>query len=106
MDRNIGVGLKSQSHLPVLDPDHRDFDHALAAYSSSNHHRFAVFPRQDQHGIASIRVTDARIRNRQCGEPSDRVNTKKADVVAYPWVFAHVGLLTDGPPGTAGLRFI
>src|SRR5688572_33069551 len=56
MDRNIGVGLETQSHVPVLDPDHRDFDHALKAYRSSNHHRLVVFPRQHQHGIVSICV--------------------------------------------------
>jgi len=32
MDWNIGVGLETQSHSPVLDLDHRDFDHALKAY--------------------------------------------------------------------------
>jgi hypothetical protein len=30
---------------------------------------------------------------------------KKADVVEHPWVFDHVGLLVNGPPGTAGLPF-
>jgi hypothetical protein len=30
---------------------------------------------------------------------------KKADVVEYPEVFDHVGLLVDQPPGTAGLLF-
>jgi hypothetical protein len=28
---------------------------------------------------------------------------KKADVAEHPGVFDHVGLLVDGPPGTAGL---
>jgi hypothetical protein len=31
---------------------------------------------------------------------------KKADVVEHPQVFGHVGLLFNGPPGTAGLPFI
>src|SRR5208337_3332645 len=31
---------------------------------------------------------------------------KKADVVQHPEVFDHVGLLVNGPPGTAGLPFI
>jgi hypothetical protein len=31
---------------------------------------------------------------------------KKADVVEYPEVFDHVGLLVNEPPGTAGLLFI
>jgi hypothetical protein len=31
---------------------------------------------------------------------------KKADVAEHPGVFDHVGLLVDGPPGTAGLPFI
>jgi hypothetical protein len=31
---------------------------------------------------------------------------KKADVVEHPEVCDHVGLLVDGPPGTAGLPFI
>ena len=31
---------------------------------------------------------------------------KKADVAEHPKVFHHVGLLTNGPPGTAGLLFI
>jgi len=32
--------------------------------------------------------------------------TKEADVIGHPWVFNHVGLLVNGPPGTAGLPFI
>jgi hypothetical protein len=31
---------------------------------------------------------------------------KKADVVEYPEVFDHVGLLVNGSPGLAGLPFI
>jgi hypothetical protein len=31
---------------------------------------------------------------------------KKADVVENPKVFDHVGLLANGPPGTAGVPFI
>jgi hypothetical protein len=31
--------------------------------------------------------------------------TKKADVAEHPEVFDHVGLLVNGPPGTAGLPF-
>jgi hypothetical protein len=31
---------------------------------------------------------------------------KKADVEGHPWVFLHVGLLVDEPPGPAGLPFI
>jgi hypothetical protein len=31
---------------------------------------------------------------------------KKADVGEHPEVFTHVGLLFNGPPGTAGLPFI
>ncbi len=31
---------------------------------------------------------------------------KKADVVEHPQVFDHVGLLVNGPSGTAGLPFI
>ena len=31
---------------------------------------------------------------------------KKADVVEYPEVLHHVGLLAIEPPGTAGLLFI
>ena len=31
---------------------------------------------------------------------------KKADVMEHPWVFDHVGLLVNGPPGAAGLPFI
>ena len=38
--------------------------------------------------------------------PQDRSRTKKADVAEYPEVFRHVGLLTNEPPGTAGLPFI
>jgi hypothetical protein len=30
---------------------------------------------------------------------------KKADVVEHPKVFDHVGLLVNGPPGTAELPF-
>jgi hypothetical protein len=93
MDWNIGVGIETQSHSPVLNLEHRDLDHALKAHRSPNYNRFVVFSGQDQHGIASIRV-------------SNRANTKKADVVAHPGVFDHVGLLTDEPPGMAGLRFI
>jgi len=32
--------------------------------------------------------------------------TKKTDVSEHPEVFDHVGLLVNGPPGTAGLPFI
>jgi hypothetical protein len=102
MDRNISVGLETQSHLPLLDSDDGDFDHALKACRSPNHNRFLVFPGQNQHGVASIRVTDHRT-SRIGGTVKlpHRVNTKKADVVAHPLVFDHVGLLTDEPPGTA-----
>ena len=31
---------------------------------------------------------------------------KKADVAERPAAFDHVGLLVNGPPGTAGLPFI
>jgi hypothetical protein len=31
---------------------------------------------------------------------------KKADVAEHPEVFHHVGLLSNEPPGTAGLLFI
>jgi hypothetical protein len=58
MDWNIGVSLETQSHVPVLNREHGDFDHALKAYRSSNYNRFIVFSGQDQHGIASIRITD------------------------------------------------
>jgi hypothetical protein len=30
---------------------------------------------------------------------------KKADMVEHPEVFDHIGLLVNGPPGTAGLPF-
>ena len=33
-------------------------------------------------------------------------SAKKADVVEYPGVFDHVGLLVNEPPGAAGLLFI
>jgi hypothetical protein len=32
--------------------------------------------------------------------------TKKADMAEHPEVLDHVGLLTNEPPGTAGLPFI
>ena len=32
--------------------------------------------------------------------------SKKTDVVKHPEVFDHVGLLVNGPPGTARLPFI
>jgi hypothetical protein len=35
-----------------------------------------------------------------------RQEQKKADVADHPKVFDHVGLLTNEPPGTAGLLFI
>lgn len=35
-----------------------------------------------------------------------RQATKKADVAEHPKVFDHVGLLTNEPPGTAGLLFV
>jgi hypothetical protein len=35
-----------------------------------------------------------------------RPGQKKADVVEHPEAFEHVGLLVNGPPGTAGLPFI
>jgi hypothetical protein len=31
---------------------------------------------------------------------------KKADVVEYPWVIDHIGLLFNEPPGMPGLPFI
>jgi hypothetical protein len=36
----------------------------------------------------------------------DMAPKKKADVIKYHQVFDHVGLLFNGPPGTAGLPFI
>ena len=33
-------------------------------------------------------------------------NEKKADAVEHPGVLNRVGLLVNGPPGTAGLPFI
>src|SRR5690348_15005878 len=33
-------------------------------------------------------------------------SVKKADVFEHPEAFEHVGLLSNGPPGTAGLPFI
>ena len=35
-----------------------------------------------------------------------RSRTKKADVAEHPQVFHHVGLLSNEPPGTAGLLSI
>jgi hypothetical protein len=35
-----------------------------------------------------------------------RVKKKKADVAEHPKVFDHVGLLSNEPPGTAGLLSI
>jgi hypothetical protein len=35
--------------------------------------------------------------------PKRRVAKKKADVIEYTTVLAHVGLLVNQPPGTAGL---
>jgi hypothetical protein len=32
-------------------------------------------------------------------------HTKKADVIEHLEAFDHVGLLVNGPPGTAGLPF-
>jgi hypothetical protein len=37
---------------------------------------------------------------------ANQQDTKKADVAEHPKVFHHVGLLTNGPPGAAGLLFI
>jgi len=34
MDRNIGASLETQSHAPVLNLDHRDFEHLLAEIAS------------------------------------------------------------------------
>jgi hypothetical protein len=102
MDRNIGVGFETQSHLPLLDSDDGDFDHAIKACRSPNHNRFLVFPRQDQHRVASIRVTDHRAsRIGGAVKLPHQVDTKKADVVAHHLMVDHVGLLTDVPPGTA-----
>jgi hypothetical protein len=81
IDRNIRVRFETQSHTPVPNLDHRDLDHALKAYGSPNHYCFVVFPRQDQHGIASILVTDSpRLQKRRCSEPYRIEGTKKADV--------------------------
>ncbi len=32
--------------------------------------------------------------------------TKKADVAEHFWVFDHVGVLVNEPPGNAGLPFV
>jgi hypothetical protein len=37
--------------------------------------------------------------------PGATATEKKADGVEHPEVFDHVGLLVNGPPGTAGLPF-
>jgi len=34
-----------------------------------------------------------------------RLGAKKTDVEEHPGVFGHVGLLVNGPPGSAGLPF-
>jgi hypothetical protein len=39
-------------------------------------------------------------------ESDRRHGNKKADVTRHPKVLNHVGLLINGPPGTAGLPFI
>jgi hypothetical protein len=49
MDGNIGIDLEAQSHAPAFDLEHRDLEHAMEAVGPSDHHRFPVFPRQDQH---------------------------------------------------------
>ena len=41
-----------------------------------------------------------------CDRPRSPRAKKKADVAEHPEVFDHVGLLVNGPPGTAGLPFI
>jgi hypothetical protein len=38
--------------------------------------------------------------------PSCTTENTKADVAEHPMVFDHVGLLSNKPPGTAGLFFI
>jgi hypothetical protein len=37
---------------------------------------------------------------------TETASKKKADVAEHTKVFDHVGLLVNGPPGTAGLPFI
>jgi hypothetical protein len=40
-------------------------------------------------------------------QPSSRSEgEKKTDVIEHPEVFGHVGLLVNGPSGTAGLPFV
>ena len=78
MNRNIHVGLETQSHVSLLDPEHRDFDRSIKAFRSSDHYRFVVFPRQDQHGISSIRVTDVPNPESAMREPFESSEYKKS----------------------------
>jgi len=54
MDRNIGIDLETQSDLPAIDLEHRNFEHALEAGGASDDHSFLAFPRQNQHGRTSV----------------------------------------------------
>jgi hypothetical protein len=47
-----------------------------------------------------------RVRNPIVKHSSPLRRNKKADVVEHPQVFDHVGLLSNEPPGLAGLPFI
>jgi hypothetical protein len=42
----------------------------------------------------------------RCSRPACSEAKKKADVTEHHQVFGHVGLLANGPPGTAGLPLL
>jgi hypothetical protein len=42
----------------------------------------------------------------QASDGPEHASEKKTDVSEHPEVFEHVGLLVNGPPGTAELSFI
>jgi hypothetical protein len=44
MDRNTGIDLESQSHVPAADPEHSDLEYALEAGGTADHNRFVRFP--------------------------------------------------------------
>ena len=54
MHRNLGIDIEAKADLVVSNLEHRDFEQELEAVSATDHNRFLVFSRQDQHKRTSV----------------------------------------------------
>src|SRR5437764_15433733 len=50
MNGNLFIDLKAQSHISLVNLEHRNFEQALEAGGPSDDYRFPIFSRQDQQG--------------------------------------------------------